>query len=417
MTGKNFKEIDIEFVRAQFPAFSEQKLANNAFFENAGGSYMCKQVISRFDRYFKQRKVQPYGLYKASELAGQEMDEARRRMAEYLNINSDEVLFGPSTSQNTYVLAQGFLNNMGNRNKIIVSEQEHEANAGAWHRMKNNGVDVYLWKINPDNGCLDIEDLNKLMDEKVFLVAVTHCSNIIGEINPIKNISKLVHKAGALLIVDGVSYCPHGLPDVSELGADIYLFSTYKTFGPHQGVMVIRNTAKQKLENQSHFFNSESSDKFMVPAGPDHAQIAACNGIIDYFDLIDKHHYPDENNSLQPSNKRKRVSDLFRNSEINNLKPLLDYISDRDDLRLIGPNNNVLRAPTIAFTSASKNPETVVKALANKGIMAGAGDFYAVRPLKALGVNPDIGVVRLSFVHYTSKNEIKAAIKALDAVL
>ena len=96
---------------------------------------------------------------------------------------------------------------------------------------------------------------------------------------------------------------------------------------------------------------------------------------------------------------------------------LLDYISDRDDLRLIGPNNNVLRAPTIAFTSASKNPETVVKALANKGIMAGAGDFYAVRPLKALGVNPDIGVVRLSFVHYTSKNEIKAAIKALDAVL
>ena len=220
-----------------------------------------------------------------------------------------------------------------------------------------------------------------------------------------------------MLIVDGVSYCPHGLPNVSELGADIYLFSAYKTYGPHQGIMVIRDSARKKLENQSHFFNSESTDKFMIPAGPDHAQIAACNGIIDYFDLVDEHHYPKENNGSNLLKKRERVSDLFRNSEINNLKPLLDYIADRNDLRLLGPNNNILRAPTIAFTSKSKEPETIVKALAEKGIMAGAGDFYAVRPLKALGINPNVGVVRLSFLHYTSKGEINTAIEALDFVL
>jgi selenocysteine lyase/cysteine desulfurase len=158
-------------------------------------------------------------------------------------------------------------------------------------------------------------------------------------------------------------------------------------------------------------------DKFMVPAGPDHAQIAACNGIIDYFDLVDEHHYPKAKNGSNILNKRERISDLFRNSEINNLKPLLDYIADRSDLRLLGPNNNILRAPTIAFTSKSKSPEKIVKALAKNGIMAGAGDFYAVRPLKALGIDPNLGVVRLSFVHYTSKVEINAAIEALDLVL
>ena len=94
------EQLDLNFVRSHFPAFSEEKLKDKAFFENAGGSYMCKQVIERFDRYFKQRKVQPYGFYEASALAGEEMDSARARMAEYLNVNTDEVLFGPSKAAN-----------------------------------------------------------------------------------------------------------------------------------------------------------------------------------------------------------------------------------------------------------------------------------------------------------------------------
>ena len=113
------KELDIEFVRSQFPAFSSDKLSNKAFFENAGGSFMCKQVIERFDRYFKERKVQPYGFYESSILAGEEMDSARTRMAEYLNVNTEEVLFGPSTSQNTYVLAQSFLEKFETRQQIL----------------------------------------------------------------------------------------------------------------------------------------------------------------------------------------------------------------------------------------------------------------------------------------------------------
>ena len=117
------EKLDIEFVRNQFPAFSEKSLFKKAFFENAGCSFMCQQVIDRFDRYFRQRKVQPYGFYEASKLAGEEMDSSRKRMAEYLNVNTDEVLFGPSTSQNTYVLAHAFLDMMSNQDEIIISDQ------------------------------------------------------------------------------------------------------------------------------------------------------------------------------------------------------------------------------------------------------------------------------------------------------
>ena len=101
-----FMTLDIEWVRAQFPAFSEPSLQDQAFFENAGGSYTCKQVIDRLHRFYTQRKVQPYYPFEASKAAGDEMDEARSRLAEMLGVKTHELSFGPSTTQNTYVLSQ-----------------------------------------------------------------------------------------------------------------------------------------------------------------------------------------------------------------------------------------------------------------------------------------------------------------------
>ena len=110
-------ELDVEFVRSQFPAFSEPSLAGQAFFENAGGSYTCRQVIDRLHRFYTQRKVQPYGHYAASAAGGDEMDEARERLAAMMNVATDELSFGPSTSQNTYVLAQAFAGGRGDRHR------------------------------------------------------------------------------------------------------------------------------------------------------------------------------------------------------------------------------------------------------------------------------------------------------------
>ena len=101
-------QLDLDFVRAQFPAFAQPHLQGKAFFENAGGSYPCIQVINRLERFYRQRKVQPYAPYEISEIAGAEMDEARTRLAAIMGVARDELSFGPSTSANSFVLAQAF---------------------------------------------------------------------------------------------------------------------------------------------------------------------------------------------------------------------------------------------------------------------------------------------------------------------
>ncbi|AAV95193.1 aminotransferase class V-fold PLP-dependent enzyme [Ruegeria pomeroyi] len=405
--------LDIDFVRKQFPAFAEPSLHGQAFFENAGGSYTCQPVIDRLTRFYTQRKVQPYAPYEASRLGGAEMDEARARMAAILGVETDELSFGPSTTQNTYVLAQAFRQWMQPGEAIIVTNQDHEANSGPWRRLAEAGIEVREWQIDPETGHLNPEDLEDLLDETVRLVCFPHCSNVVGEINPVTEITAIAHAAGAFVCVDGVSYVPHGFPNVGELGPDIYLFSAYKTYGPHQGLMVIRRTLGELLPNQGHYFNADSLYKRFTPAGPDHAQVAACAGMADYVDQLAAHHGI---TATDAAGRGAAVHDLMRAHEVTLLQPLLDAVRDRNSVRLIGPDRAEQRAPTVAL-AMNRPGEPVAAELAQHGIMAGGGDFYAVRALAAMGVDPVQGVLRLSFTHYTSKDEIAQLIEALDRVL
>lgn len=405
--------LDIDFVRAQFPAFSEPALKGQAFFDNAGGSYTCAPVIDRLFRFYRERKVQPYEAYAASRLGGEEMDEARTRLAGLMGVATDELSFGPSTTQNVYVLAQAFGQWLRPGDAIIVTNQDHEANTGAWRKLAERGIDVREWKIDPETGHLDPEGLSDLLDDKVKLVCFPHCSNVVGEINDVAALTKLAHDAGAVVCVDGVSYAPHGLPNVGALGPDIYLFSSYKTYGPHQGVMVIRRDLGMKLPNQAHFFNADTLYKRFTPAGPDHAQVAACAGIADYIEQLHRHH---EGGGRTLTEIGAAVHDLMRGQEIALLQPVLDFLRSRNSVRLLGPTHAQDRAPTVAV-DAGKRAADLSAALAPFGINAAGGDFYAVRPLSAMGIDPKQGVLRISFVHYTSRSEIDRLLEALDRVL
>ena len=403
---------DTSFVRAQFPAFSEPSLRGQAFFENAGGSFMCRQVIWRFSRFFKERNVQPYGAFNASIVAGDEMDEARERLARMMGVTSEELSFGPSTTQNVYVLAQAFGQWMNAGDAIIVTNQDHEANSGAWRKLIARGIEVREWQIDPDTGLLDLETLEPLLDERVRLVCFPHCSNVVGAINPVQKICQRVHRAGAFACVDGVSYAPHGLPNVAKLEADIYLLSTYKTYGPHQGLMVIRRALGMALPNQGHDFNADTLFKRFTPAGPAHAEIAACAGIADYIDTVYRHHFKAGRDG---AGRAESIHDMMRGHETALMVPLLDYLETRPEWRLLGPGSAAERAPTLALHLPS-DPAMAASRLAHHGIMAGAGDFYAVRPLRALGIDPERGVLRLSFVHYTTAEEVERLIRALDHI-
>jgi len=407
--------LDIDFVRERFPAFGEPSLDGFAHFENAGGSYACAAVIERLERYYRETKVQPYHAFAASKKAGELMDLARARMARWLNVAAEEVHFGPSTSQNTYVLGQALRQFLSPGDEVIVTNLDHEANIGAWRRLQADGIVIREWRIDPQTAELGSAGLERLLNGRTRVVAFTHCSNIVGSVNPVSRWVEKVHGAGAIAIVDGVSYAGHGLPDVAALGADIYLFSLYKVYGPHLGVMVMRGELNGQLPNQGHYFNAPHATARFTPAGPDHAQIAAVNGVIDYFEAVYAHHFADA--EAGPAEKAAAVAGLFQRAEHDKLEPLLAMLADHPRVRLIGKEHTRERAPTVSFTVEGLKPSAVAERLAAENIGIGSGHCYAYRLMEALGIPPEEGVVRTSFVHYTSAAEVGRLIAALQVVL
>lgn len=404
---------DLEFVRAQFPAFSEPSLEGFAHFENAGGSYACRPVIERLERYYRRNKLQPYYPSAPSREAGELMDSARSRLAAWLNVPSQELHLGPSTTQNTYVLAQALRQALRAGDEVIVTNQDHEANVGAWRRLDEAGIVVREWRVDPGSGELDPAGLEALLSSRTRAVAFTHCSNVVGSIHPAKELVDLVHAAGAWAIVDGVAFAPHGLPDLGALGADVYLFSLYKVYGPHLGAMYLRRGLNEELPNQGHWFNAGKPGARFVPAGPDHAQVAAVNGVVDYLEAVARHH----GIGGTPAQQSAGLRGLFRERETALLQPLLDFLAGRRGVRLIGRRDAAERAPTVAFTAAGHRPIDLAGGLAEQGIGIGAGHFYAYRLVEALGIDTDRGVARASFLHYTSPEEVARLVEALDRLL
>jgi cysteine desulfurase family protein (TIGR01976 family) len=412
-------QLDLDFVRSNFPAFGRPINDGQSFFENAGGSFACRQTIDALTEYYTDLKVQPYSEFESSRRAGELMDRSRQRWAQALGVEAREIVFGPSTSANTYVLAHAFADVLEPGNEVIVTNQDHEANTGAIRRAAERvGCRVREWRTDPDTGLLDIAEFEGLLTERTGLVTVPHASNIIGSENDVARITRLAHAVGARVVVDGVSFAPHSFPDVGAIGADVYLFSLYKTYSVHQGLMVVRAGLMAELPNQSHFFNDPVADKRLNPAGPDHAQVAAAGAVLDYVEASHRHHGGSVADDLRTATDA--VGALWRAHEDRLTPALLDALAGRDDVRLLGPSTldavHGHRCPTIAFNPLAQDPQDVAHELVQRGVQTSSGHYYAARVLDGLGIDPDRGVVRLSFVHYTSSADVDRAVSALHDV-
>ncbi len=408
------EKLDIDFVRSQFPAFKDPLCKDWSFFENAGGSYVPKQVINKLNSFMVSTKVQPYAEYPMSKIAGDNMDEATDLFSKMINANNKEIIIGGSTSVNLYVLSNALKHSLKPGDEVIVTNQDHEANISPWRRLSEVGANIKEWTINPETAELDIENFESLLSDKTKIVAVTHCSNIVGTVNNLKKISELAHKKNAIVIGDGVSFAPHGFPDVKELGIDFYTFSLYKTYGPHLALLYGKEELLKQLPNQNHQFLEGNYPYTINPGGPNHEELVSLIGIYEYMMELYKHHFNDTNISIR--NKITKINNLISNHEEEIANPILEYISNRDDLKLFGKNKilNKNRAPTISFVSNQKTSKKVSEILVSNKIATRNDNFYAWRCLKALDVDTEDGLVRLSLTHYNSIKDSKNVISALN---
>ncbi|MFK8049262.1 MAG: aminotransferase class V-fold PLP-dependent enzyme [Halioglobus sp.] len=409
--------LDIDFVHAQFPQYSDNP--ERVFCSNAGGSYMARQVIDLLQRYNEHTRVQPYYPFQPSEDAGQAMDTARHGWAQALNIDLTELTIGPSTSMNTYVMAQSIGAKWNSGDEIIVTNQDHEANIGVWRRKaEEKGATIREWEIDPETGLLDPQDLDQLLNSRTRWLFFTQCSNVIGTVNPVADIVEKVQAlSSAKICVDAVSYSPHHICDLKALGVDMYVFSLYKVFGPHQGMLYVNSSLAEELEGQSHYFNQHEDSKRYNPAGPQHAQIAGCQGVLDYFTALHQHHGGARSDT--PQETMLAVHKLMSEQERSLTVPILDYLRESPKVQLLGKNHcdDGDRAATIAFKPLKATSDSVAAVMQTAGIGTENGDFYAPRTIQAMGLERDGGVVRISLLHYNTQQDVEKILIGLDQAL
>ena len=188
-------DLDLTFIRGLYPGACWSR----AFFENAGGSYVPESVIGRTAAYMRESQVQPGAAYDASALAERRIADGQRVCAEMIGAQTDEVLIGPSTTMNVYVLAQALGAMLKPGDEIIVATLDHEANIGAWRRLAERGIVIREWAVNPETERLEPEALDACLSDKTRLVCFSHCSNILGGANDVAAITRQAHGAGAMV--------------------------------------------------------------------------------------------------------------------------------------------------------------------------------------------------------------------------
>jgi cysteine desulfurase family protein (TIGR01976 family) len=406
--------LDLDFVRARFPALDGPW----ALMDSAGGSAPCRHVIERVADHMRRLPVQLGASYALSVEAREAVEAGRRAAAALVGAAPDEVVLGASSTVLAQQLATALRAGWRAGDEVVVTNLDHEANVGPWRKLERTGIAVREWRVRPGTLTLHLEDLEPLLSGRTRLVAFTHCSNIVGTIVDVAAVAARVRAAGALSCVDGVAFAPHRRVDVKALGADFYLASLYKVYGPHLALMFGRKELLLEAHSPNHVFVSETAVPTKLEPGNVNYELAASLvGITDYLAELGVHH------GLGASHDG--TSDLdacfaaIAAHETELVRPLLAFLEQRPGVRLLGLGAaaGTARVPTVSFTVDGRRSSEIPPACDARRVAIRYGHFYAWRLIRDLGLLERDGVVRVSLVHYNAPHEVARLIEALDEAL
>ncbi|MEM6343392.1 MAG: cysteine desulfurase-like protein [Bacteroidota bacterium] len=408
--------LDLSLVRQHFPGLN----SDWAFMDNAGGSFVAKPIADRIHEFLLSSPVQHGASYPLSRLAVERVAQGSEAMMRYVNAqHPEEIVMGGSTSLLIRILSLCISQAWKAGDEIIVSHSDHEANVSPWMDLEKAGIKVHIWKTHPDSLRFELDELGKLMNERTKLVAITHTSNILGTLNPIREYADYVHARGALICVDGVAHTPHRLVDVQALEVDFYIFSFYKVYGPHYALMYGRKELLLEMDGINHYFITGPDSPYKFQPGNVNFEFAyGMLGLVDYLDSLYEGHFPAENDQSERERWQK-MFDLISAHEEALAQPVVDLLNAHPQARIIGEASAdaQLRVPTIAFAHEALDSKTIVDQVDKHKIAIRYGDFYAKKLIHDLGLAAQNGVVRVSMVHYNTLEEANRLVEVLDGIL
>src|SRR5690606_27627939 len=349
---------------------------------------------------------------------GDKLNKVTQQIAGFINARDPkEVVIGPTSTMQHRILSLCISRQWKEGDEVIVTNTDHEANVSCWTDLEEKGIKIKIWKINKDSFELKTEDLEKLITSRTKLVAITHCSNVLGTINPIKRIAEIVHRAGALICVDGVAFAPHRKVDVQELDVDFYVFSWYKVYGPHLAVMYGKLDLLIEMTGINHYFFKPEDVPYKFQPGNYNFELTyGLRAIPEYLVKCYDHHFPQINAAV--NEKYLKSFELIAEYEEELATRLLDYLNSVENLQIIGHTSpdSKLRVPTISFVHKTLKSPEIVAAVDRENIGIRYGDFYAKKLIQDLDLEKQGGVVRVSLAHYNTMEEVDKLIAAFRKI-
>lgn len=399
--------MDVKKIRQDFPIL-DQKIRGKTliYFDSAATSQKPKEVIEALDHYYRTLNANIYrGIYYLSEEATEAYERTRRVVAAFIGAKDERsIVFTRNATESINLVAQSWgRKNLKEGDEILLTEMEHHSNLVPWQIIANEKGAVLKFISITEEGLLDLSNLGELLTERTKIFAFTHVSNVLGTINPVKELTQRAHAVGALVLVDGAQAVPHLKVDVDELGCDFYAFSAHKMLGP-TGVGVLYGKP-EILQNMPPFLGGGEMIMEVYPHYSTWKEIpfkfeAGTSNIADVIVFSKAIEY------LQ-----KVGLEEIRHHEKSITEYALKRMKELGDIHIFGPSNVEIKGGVISFKLDDMHPHDVGTLLDHEGIAIRAGHHCAQLLMRKLDVP---ATARASFYLYNTKEEVDRFVEILD---
>jgi cysteine desulfurase family protein (TIGR01976 family) len=405
--------LDASLIRQQFPSLDRPAV----FLDNPAGTQISKHSLDRINRYLLECNANHEGMFETSRRSDEVLHEAHAAMADFLNASRpEEIIFGNNMTTLTLYMSRSLARNLQAGDNILVTRLDHDANIAPWMLIaEDRGCNLIWVDIDVEEGALDLKDFEKALEEKPKIAAFGYASNLLGTVNPVRELTRMAKEAGALVYIDAVQYAPHGPIDVQDIDCDFLVCSSYKFFGPHAGALYGKYDLLNELK--AYKVRPASNDlPYKFETGTqNHEGIAGVLGALEYFEWLGNQFGGDQVQVWKDAGftgRRltfKQAMSAIRAYEYDLSRALIEAIESVPGTRIHGVtdlNHLEERVPTVSFTLEGRDPEKIADAIGKQGVYVWNGHNYALAVVERLGLLEAGGMIRVGPVHYNTMEEV-----------